>query len=150
MVDFGGRRKYHPPQFTWFHKVVSTGITFLNLNNLGSLYRNDMFVADAKNGNIYHFKLNEKRTDIIILKLGPLSDKVVDSTDSLDRIILGRDFGAITILKQTLMMETCMCLLLMKYRGQYIKLNVLKSKYYIHALPKPKSFCQICVFIFKN
>lgn len=98
LVNFGGKGKYHPPQFTWFRKVVPTGITFLNSNKIGNLYENDMFVADALNGNIYHFKLNAQRTGLLLPK-GPLADGVVNSSDSLDQIIFGKGFGAITDLK---------------------------------------------------
>src|ERR1043166_298180 len=98
LVNFGGKGKYHPPQFTWFRKVVPTGITFLNSNKIGNLYENDMFVADALNGNIYHFKLNAQRTGLLLPK-GPLADRVANSSDSLDQIIFGKGFGAITDLK---------------------------------------------------
>ena len=30
LADFGGKGKYNTPQFTWFQKVVPTGITFLS------------------------------------------------------------------------------------------------------------------------
>jgi glucose/arabinose dehydrogenase len=98
LVNFGGKGKYHPPQFTWFRKVVPTGITFLNSNKIGNLYENDMFVADALNGNIYHFKLNAQRTGLLLPK-GPLADGVANSSDSLDQIIFGKGFGGITDLK---------------------------------------------------
>jgi glucose/arabinose dehydrogenase len=98
LVDFGGKGKYHPPQFTWFRKVVPTGITFLNSNKMGSIYKNDMFVADDLNGNIYHFKLNPQRTGLI-LPTGPLADGVANSNDSLNQIIFGKGFGGITDLK---------------------------------------------------
>ena len=98
LVNFGGKGKYHPPQFTWFRKVVPTGITFLNSNKIGNLYENDMFVADALNGNIYHFKLNAQRTGLLLPK-GPLADRVANSSDPLDQIIFGKGFGAITDLK---------------------------------------------------
>lgn len=98
LVDFGGKGKYHPPQFTWFHKVVPTGITFLNSNKMGNLYKNDMFFADAINGNIYFFKLNVQRTGLL-LPPGPLADGVANSSDSLNQIIFGKGFGAITDLK---------------------------------------------------
>ncbi len=98
LVDFDRKGKYHPPQFTWFDKVVPTGITFLNSNNMGNLYKNDMFVADAKRGNIYHFKLDAQRTGIM-LPIGPLAEGVANSSDSLDQIIFGKGFGAITDLK---------------------------------------------------
>jgi glucose/arabinose dehydrogenase len=98
LVNFGGKGKYHPPQFTWFRKVVPTGITFLNSNKIGNLYENDMFVADALNGNIYHFKLNAQRTGLLLPK-GPLADRIANSSDPLDQIIFGKGFGAITDLK---------------------------------------------------
>lgn len=98
LVDFGGKGKYYTPQFTWFRKVVPTGITFLNSNKMGSLYRNDMFVADDLNGNIYHFKLNPQRTGLL-LPTGPLANGVANSSDSLDQIIFGKGFGGITDLK---------------------------------------------------
>jgi glucose/arabinose dehydrogenase len=100
LVNFGGKGKYHLPQFTWFRKVVPTGIAFLNSNNkISSVYKNDdMFVADAKNGNIYHFKLNPHRIGLLLPK-GPLADGVANSFDSLDQIIFAKGFGAITDLK---------------------------------------------------
>jgi glucose/arabinose dehydrogenase len=98
LVYFGGKGKYYPPQFTWFKKVVPTGITFLDSNKLGSLYRNDLFVADDLNGNIYHFKLNPQRSGLLF-QPGPLADGVENYNDSLDQIIFGKGFGGITDLK---------------------------------------------------
>jgi aldose sugar dehydrogenase len=98
LVDFGGKGKYHPPQFTWFRSVAPTGITFLNSNKMGNLYENDMFVADAINGNIYHFKLNPQRTGLL-LPSGPLAGGVANSSDPLNQIIFGKGFGGITDLK---------------------------------------------------
>lgn len=98
LVDFAGKGKYHPPQFTWFNKVVPTGIAFMNSKKMGSQYENDMFVGDDLNGNIYHFKLNSKRTGLV-LPSGPLRDLVANSTDPLDQIIFGKGFGGITDLK---------------------------------------------------
>jgi len=98
LVDFGGKGKYHPPQFTWFRSVAPTGITFLSSNKTGNLYGNDMFVADAINGNIYHFKLNPQRTGLLLPK-GPLADGVANSSDPLNQIIFGKGFGGITDLK---------------------------------------------------
>ena len=98
LVDFAGKGKYHPPQFTWFRKVVPTGIAFLNSANIGNLYRNDIFVGDAKNGNIYHFKLNAERTGLL-LPPGPIADDIANSSDTLDQILFGRGFGGITDVK---------------------------------------------------
>ena len=98
LADFGGKGKYYQPQFTWFKKVVPTGIAFFNSNKMGSLYENDMFIADDPNGNIYHFKLNSQRTGLL-LPAGPLANGVANSSDSLDQIIFGKGFGGITDLK---------------------------------------------------
>jgi glucose/arabinose dehydrogenase len=98
LVDFGGKGKYHAPQFAWFHKVVPTGITFLDSEKMGNSYKNDMFVSDAKYGNIYHFKLNAQRTGLL-LPAGQLADGVANSSDSLSQITFGKGFGAITDLK---------------------------------------------------
>ena len=98
LVDFGGKGKYHTPQFTWFQKVVPTGITFLDSDKMGNSYKNDMFVSDAKNGNIYHFKLNAQRTGLL-LPAGQLADGVANGSDSLSQITFGKGFGAITDLK---------------------------------------------------
>jgi glucose/arabinose dehydrogenase len=98
LVHFAGKGKYHQPQFTWFRKVVPTGITFLNSSKIGNLYKDDMFVADAKNGNLYHFKLDAQRTGLL-LPHGPLADGIVNSSDALDPIVFGKGFGGITDVK---------------------------------------------------
>ena len=98
LVDFAGKGKYRPPQFTWFRKVVPTGIAFLNSDSLGNSYRNNMFVGDAKNGNIYHFELNAQRTGLL-LPPGPLADGIANTNDTLDQIVFGGGFGGITDIK---------------------------------------------------
>lgn len=98
LANFGGKGKYHPPQFTWFRKVVPTGIAFLNSSKMGSIYKDDMFVADDLNGNIYHFKLNPQRTGFQ-LPNGPLANGIANSNDSLGQIIFGKGFGGITDLQ---------------------------------------------------
>jgi aldose sugar dehydrogenase len=98
LADFGGKGKYHQPQFTWFKKVVPTGIAFFNSNKMGKLYENEMFIADDLNGNIYHFNLNSQRTGLL-LPAGPLEDGIANSNDSLDQITFGKGFGGITDLR---------------------------------------------------
>jgi glucose/arabinose dehydrogenase len=98
LVTFGGKGKYHPPQFTWFRKVVPTEIAFLNSSKIGNLYKNDMFVGDVKNGNIYHFRLNAQRTGLL-LPPGPLAEGIANSPDVLDQIMFGKGFGGITDIK---------------------------------------------------
>ena len=65
---------------------------------MGFQYENGIFVGDIINGNIYHFRLAPNRTDLR-LPTGPLEDRVVNSSDTLDGIIFGRGFGGITDIK---------------------------------------------------
>jgi glucose/arabinose dehydrogenase len=98
LVDFDGKGKYSLPEFTWFDDVGPTAIKFLSSDKLGKQYENDMFVGDIINGNLYHFELNEQRTELLFSPNSPLADKVVSSYDNkkLDEIIIGKGFGGIT------------------------------------------------------
>ena len=95
LVDFGGKGKYRSPEFTWYQVVAPTAIKFLNSNKLGKQYENDMFVGDYLYGNLYHFKLNQNRTGLLILE-GPLASKVENTLQDLDQVIFAKGFGAIT------------------------------------------------------
>ena len=78
-----------------------------------------MFVADAKNGNIYHFKLNVQRTGLL-LPNGPLANGVANSADSLNQIIFGKGFGGITDLKVN-PYDGNLYVLAFDNKGQYIE-----------------------------
>ena len=93
-IDFNGKGKYSDPEFTWKRTVGPTGITFLNSDKLGQIYKNDMFVGDFHNGYLYHFDLNKKRTELSLK--GPPNDKVADNIDELNQIIFAKGFGGIT------------------------------------------------------
>jgi glucose/arabinose dehydrogenase len=71
-----------------------TAIKFLNSTNLGEEYENDMFVADINNGRLYHFDLEEGRTQLALE--GVLSDKVADNPGELDSVIFGTGFRSIS------------------------------------------------------
>jgi glucose/arabinose dehydrogenase len=94
LVDFGGKGKYSPPEFTWRESLGPTAIEFLNSDRLGIQYENDIFVGDISKGNLYHFDLNQDRTELVLE--GPLADKVADTNDENEGIIFGQGFGAIT------------------------------------------------------
>jgi glucose/arabinose dehydrogenase len=84
---------YHNPEFSWNQTVAPTAIDFLNSNKLGSQYRNDMFVGD-----IYHFKLNQTRTGLVLPK--PLAtDHIAHSYADDKYITFGTGFGGITDIK---------------------------------------------------
>jgi glucose/arabinose dehydrogenase len=97
LVDFGGKGTYSSPEFTWDDSVAPTALRFLNSSKLGAQYENQMFVGDSNNGNIYHFKLNQNRTSLILD--GPLVDKVAEKTDEMSSNILGTGFGVVTDLQ---------------------------------------------------
>lgn len=63
LVDFGGKGKYRAPEFVWKQRVAPTALKFLNSEQLGKRYQNDLFVASFNLGEIYDFDLNENRTN---------------------------------------------------------------------------------------
>jgi aldose sugar dehydrogenase len=93
LVDFGGKGKYSPPEFTWYHPVGPTALKFLNSDKLGKQYENDQFVGDTR-GNIYHFQLNPNRTALSLN--GSLADKVADTNTENKDITFGSGFKTIT------------------------------------------------------
>ena len=90
--------KYQPPQFTWFHKIVPTGITFLNSNKLGDLSKIICLLLMQRVEISIISNWMSQRTGIM-LPIGPLADGVANSSDSLSPIIFGNGFGAITDIK---------------------------------------------------
>jgi aldose sugar dehydrogenase len=55
---------YSDPVFSWYHSIGVTDIEFLKSSKLGEIYRNNIFVGDINNGNLYHFQLNDTRTGL--------------------------------------------------------------------------------------
>ena len=97
LVDFNGKGNYSAPELTWIHPVAPTAIKFFDSDKLGSEYENDPFIADANIGSIYHFDLNEERTELILQ--GPLKDKIADSFEEMKDVTFANGFGRITDLK---------------------------------------------------
>jgi glucose/arabinose dehydrogenase len=96
LFNFNGRGAYHPPQLTWLHTVGPTAIKFLNSDSYGPGLRNDLFVGDVHGGNIYQFKLNEDRTELILPP--PLDDKLADTEQEalVKGVIFGTAFAGIS------------------------------------------------------
>jgi aldose sugar dehydrogenase len=92
--DFEGSGKYSDPEFIWYDPVAPTGLAFLDSDELGKEYENDLFVGDYSNGYLYHFELNERRTNVSLS--GPLEDKIANNPDELGTVIFGGGFNAIT------------------------------------------------------
>jgi aldose sugar dehydrogenase len=93
LVDFGGKGKYSAPELTWADSFGPTALKFLNSDKLGKQYQNDMFVGDINYGNIYHFKLDQNRTGLVLD--GPLADKVANKGED-EQTIFAHGFGGIT------------------------------------------------------
>ena len=93
LVNFNGKGKYSTPEFVTY-SIGLTDLTFLNSDKLGEKYKNDMFVGDFHNGYLYHFELNENRTDFSFTKR--ISDKIAKGHDELQRLIFAQGFGGIT------------------------------------------------------
>ena len=81
LQDWGGKGKYSSPEFTWLNTSGPTAIKFLNSGKLGKQYENDILVGDYHGGNIYRFKLNEERTELMLN--APLADKMKIKQTSL-------------------------------------------------------------------
>jgi glucose/arabinose dehydrogenase len=92
---------YADPAFSWRYPIGITDIEFLNSTNLGSRYRNNIFVGDINNGNLYYFEVNDSRTGLVFdQKLyssdDKLTDLVADDIDESSPITFGTNFGRIT------------------------------------------------------
>jgi aldose sugar dehydrogenase len=95
LLNYSGKGVYVPPKFTWGIPVAPTAIKFLSSDKLGKQYKNDLFVAGANNGHIYHFDLNDgDRTELLLN--GSLADRVANNTLENEGITWGKGFGIIT------------------------------------------------------
>jgi hypothetical protein len=64
---------------------------------LGKQYKNDVFVSDITQGNIYRFDLTNNRTNLVLQ--GPLADKVSNNAIENENVIFGEGFGGISDLE---------------------------------------------------
>ncbi|MGB8034404.1 MAG: PQQ-dependent sugar dehydrogenase [Nitrososphaeraceae archaeon] len=95
LVTFNGKGKYRSPEFIWYQPTGPTAIKFLNSTKLGKQYQNDIFVADFHQGNIYHFKLNQDRTGLVLN--GSLANRrIANNVNDLKGVVFGYGFGGIT------------------------------------------------------
>jgi len=97
LAEFDGKGKYSEPEFTFFNTVGVTAIKFFDSDRFGPEYRNDLFVSDIKNGNIYHFDLKHDRKSLILY--GPLSDNIANTPEELDPVKFAEGFSGITDLE---------------------------------------------------
>ena len=93
---------YADPIFSWKNPVAVTDIEFMKSSVLGEKYKNNIFVGDYNNGNLYYFEVNSTRTginlDINQEKIG-LSSLVVDNANQQSAVTFGTGFGGISDIK---------------------------------------------------
>jgi aldose sugar dehydrogenase len=96
LVTFNRTGKYSPPEFIWNNTVAPTALKFLNSDKLGKQYENDLFVSDFNNGNIYHFDLNQNRTELLKPNGPSLTDRIAQDPKELEETIFTKAAGGIT------------------------------------------------------
>jgi aldose sugar dehydrogenase len=100
LVNFDGKGKYSDPKFEWSQTLGPTAIKFLNSDKLGTQYQNDIFVGSIVTGRIYHFNLNEDRTELILT--GELEDKVAEIRETGEEeedIVFAEGFAGVSDLE---------------------------------------------------
>ena len=96
MVTFNEIGKYAEPKMVWGGSTGLTSIVFLNSDQFGTEYQNDIFVGAVHSSRIYHFDLNSERNDLVIPQ--SVVDRFIEnSPSSVDKNIVFADkFGGIT------------------------------------------------------
>jgi glucose/arabinose dehydrogenase len=94
LFSFEGKGNYSDPEFVWKVTVAPTALKFLNSTKLGTQYENTIFVGDVKTGNLYNFKLDSDRKQLLLEP--PLNDRVADTPDEVQSIVFGQGFGVVT------------------------------------------------------
>lgn len=99
LEDFDGKGKYREPELVWINTAGLTGIKFFASDKYGPQYKDTLFVGDVHHGRLYHFKLTEDRTHLVLEE--PLTNKIIKSPSmaGLEQIIFGEGFGGITDLE---------------------------------------------------
>ncbi|MFL6392203.1 MAG: PQQ-dependent sugar dehydrogenase [Nitrososphaeraceae archaeon] len=96
LVNYPGSH-YTDPIFSWKNSIAVTDIEFMKSSVLGQKYKNNIFVGDYNNGNLYYFELNSTRTGI--KPEAGVSGLVVDNDNQLSAVTFGTGFGAISDIK---------------------------------------------------
>ncbi|MDQ6864965.1 MAG: PQQ-dependent sugar dehydrogenase [Thermoproteota archaeon] len=86
---------YSDPVFSWYHSIGVTDIEFLKSLKLGEKYKNNLFVGDINNGNLYYFQLNDTREGLKF-NSSELKDLVADNNNELSEITFASGFKGIT------------------------------------------------------
>ena len=85
---------YLDPEFSFKTPIGITAIQFLHSKRFPADLRDNVYVGDNNNGNIYYFKLKAAR-DAFVLK-GTVADKVADNGTEVGKVLAGNGFSVIT------------------------------------------------------
>ena len=90
--------KYYDPVFSWAESLGITDIEFLNSDNLGQRYANNIFVGDITQGNLHFFEVNQNRNGLQFNTQSQpgLSDLVANTDEESSSVVLGTGFVGIT------------------------------------------------------
>lgn len=92
LVSFQDSSSYADPVFSWGKAVGVTDIEFYDSDLLGDDYSNNIFVADANNGDLYFFEVNEDRSGLQFENSGIEEDLVAGNENERAAVTFGTDF----------------------------------------------------------
>jgi aldose sugar dehydrogenase len=96
LEDYSGKGRYRTPELTWSSSVGLTALAFINSDEYGESYENDMLIGDFHNGRIYRFSLDEDRTELSLED--QIDDKIVEE-NQIKNHEFGKGFGGISDIK---------------------------------------------------
>lgn len=93
LESFGGKGKYIEPKLVWDNTAAPTALLFMNSEELGIQYLNDMFVGSVEDGKIFHLELNQNRTGFSLPD--SINDRIITKGQDSE-ILFAEGFGIVT------------------------------------------------------
>jgi glucose/arabinose dehydrogenase len=93
LESFGGKGKYIEPKLVWDNTAAPTALLFMNSEELGSRYLNNMFVGSVDDGKIFHLELNQNRTGFSLPD--SINDRLITKGQDSE-ILFAEGFGIVT------------------------------------------------------
>ncbi len=97
--NYSKEGKYMDPKFVWNTSAGLAALKFYNADTLGKQYQSDMFVSDVNNENLYRFKLNDNRDDLLLM--GPFTDRIADNRKEVEQLAIAHGFGSIIEIQES-------------------------------------------------
>lgn len=92
LVSFQDALSYADPVFSWGEAVGVTDIEFYDSDRLSDEYTNNIFVADANNGDLYFFEVKEDRSGLHFENPGIDDDLVASNENERNAVTFGTGF----------------------------------------------------------